>query len=54
MQNKIGVFKLPQFTVTTSLKYKFVLNLLKEDGRNRSVSAYNDIIKFFNTMEFNA
>ena len=37
------------FTTITSLKYKFVLHLLKEDGRNRSDSVYNDIIKFFNT-----
>ena len=35
-------------TIITSLKYKFVLHLLKEDGRSRSVTVYNDIIKFFN------
>ena len=40
------------FTIITSLKYKFVLHLLKEDGRNRSVSVYNDIIKFFNTYYY--
>ena len=34
------------FTVITSLKYKFVSHLLKEDGRNRSVLVYNDIIKY--------
>ena len=33
------------FTVITSLKYKFVLCLLKKDGRIRSISVYNDIIK---------
>ena len=37
------------FTIITSLRYKFVLCLLKEDGRNQSVSVYNNIIKFFNT-----
>ena len=38
------------FTITASLKYKFVLCLLKEDWLNRSVSAYHDdIIKYFNT-----
>ena len=37
------------FTIATSLKYIFALCLLKEDGRNRSVSTYNNIIKFFNT-----
>ena len=40
------------FTITTSLKYKFVLHLLKEDGRNRLVSLYNDIINFFNTYYY--
>ena len=40
------------FKIITSLKYKFVLHLLKEDGRNRSVSVYNDIIKFFNTYYY--
>ena len=35
------------FTIITSLKYKFVLCLLKKDERNRSVSVNNDIIKFF-------
>ena len=33
-------------TSITSLKYKFVMHLLKEDGRNRSVSVYHEIIKF--------
>ena len=28
------------------------MHLLKEDGRNRSVSVYNDIIKFFNTYYY--
>ena len=37
------------FAVITSSKYKFVLCFLKEDERNRSVSVYHDIIKFFNT-----
>ena len=37
------------FTIITSLKYKFVLCLLKDNERNRLVSVYNDIIKFFNT-----
>ena len=36
------------FTIVTSLKYKFVL-CLKEMAEDRSVSVYNDIIKFFNT-----
>ena len=40
------------FTTITSLKYKLVLHLLKEDGRNRSDSVYNDIIKFFNTYYY--
>ena len=40
------------FTIISSLKYKFVLHLLKEDGRNRSVSVYNDIINFFNTCYY--
>ena len=39
-------------TIITSLKYKFVLHLLKEDGRSRSVTVYNDIIKFFNTYYY--
>ena len=30
-----------------SLKYKFVLCLLKEDRRNRSFSVYNNIKKVF-------
>ena len=33
------------FTIIASLKYKSILCLLKEDGRNRSVSVYNDVIK---------
>ena len=37
------------FTIIAFLKCKFVLHLLKEDGRNRSVSVYNNIIKFFST-----
>ena len=37
------------FTIIASVKCKFVLHLLKEDGCNRSISVYNDIIKFFNT-----
>ena len=40
------------FTIISSLKYEFVLHLLKEDGRNRSVSVYNDIINFFNTYYY--
>ena len=40
------------FKIITSLKYKFVLHLLKEDEPNRSVSVYNDIIKFFNTYYY--
>ena len=40
------------FTIITSLKYKIVLHLLKKDGRNRSLSVYNDIIKFFNTYYY--
>ena len=32
------------FTVITSLKYKFVLHLLKEDGLNRSVLVYLFVI----------
>ena len=40
------------FTVLTSLKYKFVLHLLREDGCNQSVSVYSDIIKFFNTYYY--
>ena len=40
------------FTIITSLKYKFVLHLLKVGGHNRSVSVYNDIIKFFNTYYY--
>ena len=40
------------FTIITYLKHKFVLHLLKEDGRNRSVSVYNDIIKIFNTYYY--
>ena len=39
------------FTIITSLKYKIVLHLLKKDGRNRSLSVYNDI-KFFNTYYY--
>ena len=39
-------------TTITSLKYKFVLHLLKGDGRNRLVSVYNKIIKFFNTYYY--
>ena len=33
------------------MKYKFVLCILKEDRRNRSVSVY-DIIKFFSTLYY--
>ena len=33
------------FTIIASLKYKSILCLLKEDGRNQSVSVYNDVIK---------
>ena len=33
------------FTVITHLKYKFVLHLLKEDGRNRSISV-NQLVIF--------
>ena len=40
------------FTIITSLKYKFVLHLLREDRSNRSVSVYNDIIKLFNTYYY--
>ena len=40
------------FTIITSLKYKIVLHLLKKDGRNRSLSVHNDIIKFFNTYYY--
>ena len=40
------------FTIINSLKYKFVLHLLKEDGRNRSVSVYNDIKTLFNTYYY--
>ena len=40
------------FTIIASLKCKFVLHLLKEDERNRSVSVYNDIIKFFITYYY--
>ena len=32
------------FTIITSLKYKFVLHLLKEDGLNRSVLVYLFVI----------
>ena len=32
------------FTITTFLKYNFVSQLLKEDGRNRSVSVYQFVI----------
>ena len=39
------------FTILTSLKYKFVLHLLREDGCNQSVSVYSDI-KFFNTYYY--
>ena len=40
------------FSIITSLKYKFVLHLLKEDGRNRSVAVYKRHIKFFNTYYY--
>ena len=37
-------------TIITSLKYKFVFHLLKEDGRNRSVSVYHFVI--FKTLRY--
>ena len=40
------------FTIITSLKYKFVLRLLKEDGCNRSVSVYNNIMKSFSSYYY--
>ena len=50
-KSELGKF-IPNFPlkyVITSTKCKFVLCLLKEDGRNRSISIYNDVINFFNT-----
>ena len=38
------------FTIIISLKYKFVLHLLKEDGRDRSVSVYHFVI--FKTIRY--
>ena len=40
------------FTIIISLKYRIFLHLFKDNGHNRSVSVYNDIIKFFNTYYY--
>ena len=40
------------FTITNSLKYKFILHLLKEDVLKGPVSVYSDITKLFSTYHY--